>query len=168
MKIAILIFALAAVGCTTSTSSSSTSTTDGKATGSVDSALVGQWYAGRGGTMIAYDESTGSFGAPSGTGMMFVFHADGTYQKAFQSIESGACTVGFVTVESGVATTASGEVRLHPSSGTMHEISCSGSADNDHAITVSDESLAYALEAEDALRLTDTSTGAASEFRRTN
>jgi hypothetical protein len=132
----------------------------------VDPAIVGSWYAGRGGTQIAYDATTGSFGAPSGSGMMFVFHTDGTYQKGVQSIESGACTTGYVVVESGVATTSGSQLALHPTKGTMHEYSCSGTMDNEHATEIVDETLSWELEPSNALKIVDVATGNGAEFAR--
>lgn len=142
------------------------------ATEPLDPSLVGQWYAGRGGTMTSYDPATGQVGPGSGTGMLFVFNADGTYVKAVQSIEDGPCTMGYVTTESGAIARRAERLELHPSHGNMHTITCSHAADSDKPLEVHDATLSFALAPYSVdpsiagLTLTD-DRGATAEFRKT-
>lgn len=143
------------------------------ATGTIDEALVGSWYAGRGGTSIGYDTTTGTFGAPNGTGMLYAFHEDGTYQKAVQSTEDGPCLLGYVTVESGVTSVVEpGKIALHPSKGVMNEYSCSTTPGPDKPVATHEDTLAWTLApysvdpSIDGLTLVDAN-GASAEFRRT-
>lgn len=147
----------------------SSPTGEGAASGSVDGTIVGSWYAGRGGTRMSYDPATGAFGPPAGSGMLFVFHADGSYVKAVQSLDSGACTMGFIATESGVATTSGERLLLHPTHGNLHNVSCSGAADTDKSTEVVDEALTWSVGAfsqdpsQAALTLTN-ETGDTAEF----
>lgn len=142
------------------------------ATEPLDARLVGQWYAGRGGTMTSYDPATGQMGQGSGTGMLFVFNANGTYVKAVQSIEDGPCSMGYVTTESGAIVGRADHVELHPTHGNMHTITCNHVGDSDKPLDVHDASLRYALApysvdpSIEGITLTDDS-GASAEFRKT-
>jgi hypothetical protein len=135
-------------------------------------ALLGSWYAGRGGTSIPYDSQTGEFGAPSGDGLMFVFRADGSYTKATQSVVSNAdCTTGFMAFEDGTASTDGDQLELHPTRGHLEYFGCTGS-DTDKPIAVSDENLSWSLApssadgSQMALTLVSQSDGSSSEFRK--
>lgn len=149
-------------------------TASGGGGGSVDPALEGSWYAGRGGTTLPYDAQTGTFGAPTGDGMLFVFRSDGTYTKATQSIVSNpGCSTGYVAFEEGDATTQGSELRLHPSRGHLETVTCGG-ATTDEPLDVKDETLDYAVgpfsqdPSIEALTLHDGANGTSAEFRQTH
>lgn len=158
-------------GATSSTGSPTASDTT-VAKEPLDASLVGQWYAGRGGTMTSYDPVTGQMGQGSGTGMLFVFQADGSYVKAVQSIEDGPCSMGYVTTESGAVFRRAGRLELHAAHGNMHTITCNHTGDKDEPLDVHDATLSYALApysvdpSIDGITLTDEN-GASAEFRRT-
>jgi hypothetical protein len=141
--------------------------------GSLDPALDGSWYAGRGGTSIAYDSETGQFGAPNGDGLMFVFRADGTYTKVAQSVVSNAgCSTGFMAFEEGTATTQSTQLLLHPTRGHLEYFGCTAGSETDKPIAVSDEALTWSIApysldpSMSGLTLVRVSDGSSSEFRR--
>jgi len=82
--------------------------------------IVGSWYAGSGYTSVPYDPGTGSWGMPSGKGLVYVFAADGSYTKGFQSYESsGGCTTGFTAFEQGYADVTVDSLATYPSSGHL-------------------------------------------------
>lgn len=116
--------------------------------GSVPDDLVGEWYAGRGGTSAPYDPVSGGWGRPNGEGLVYLFEADGTYTKAFQSYASnGGCTTGFTAFESGRLTVAGSTFTTRPSSGHLvFEDTCSPSLDSDDPLeSLEDETFTWEL-----------------------
>ena len=132
---------------------------------SIPSRLVGSWYAGSGFTSVPYNPATGQWGRPSGKGLVYIFRADGSYTKAFQSYNSsGGCTNGFTAFEHGVMQANATQLYLHPTSGQMQvRDSCVSSLNEDKPISVSDELFTWEFTAE-GLYL-QRSDGAASTFR---
>ncbi|MBE7482084.1 MAG: hypothetical protein HS104_19165 [Polyangiaceae bacterium] len=118
------------------------------APGSVPVELVGSWYAGSGYTSTPYDPSTGAWGKPNGSGLVYLFRADGSYTKGFQSYySSGGCTTGFTAFEEGALEASASELSTHPSSGRVkYEDSCAPSLDSEEpAEALSVESFSWAL-----------------------
>lgn len=105
--------------------------------GETPAELEGAWYAGRGGTTAPYDPASGSWGMPSGQGLVYVFEAGGTYTKGFQSYESaGGCTTGFTAFERGALIVEGSELTTRPSSGRLeYRATCSPELDSDEALT---------------------------------
>lgn len=143
---------LAAMACTVSTTPPGNGATGAQANGApaseaatLDAQIVGDWFAGRGGTTVSYDRATGTFGSGSGGAMLFQFKADGSYVRAVRSIEDGPCTMGYVSTDSGSVTTVGSELHLHPTHGNLHTISCSGGADTDKPLEVHDETLTWSV-----------------------
>jgi hypothetical protein len=57
---------------------------------------------------------------PNGEGLVFVFRADGTYTKVFQSyVSTGSCTTGLSAFESGVANASGDGLVTTPSTGKI-------------------------------------------------
>jgi hypothetical protein len=133
----------------------------------VPGALVAGWYAGAGGTSAPVNPTTGAVGPANGKGLLYEFHADGSYVKAFHSsVSNGGCTTQLSAVESGALAVKGDVLTLTPSKGTVSfRSSCAPSMDSDkpnddlHA-----ETLTYAF-VDGALRLANPS-GASSVFRR--
>jgi hypothetical protein len=115
--------------------------------GSLDAALVGTWWAGRGGTSSPYDPSTGSWGTPNGGGLGFVFRDDGSYTKvAMDYTSTGDCTTGWSAFEDGTEVSDGSTVQLTPASGHIEfSSSCAPSEDSDKPIAVQDDTLSYAV-----------------------
>jgi len=116
--------------------------------GSIPAALVNSWYAGQGYTSVPYSPSTGTWGTPSGKGLIYIFEADGSYQKAFQSYESsGGCTTGFTAFESGTAIVNGDQLALSPDSGRLkYTASCAPSLDSDDPLVdLADEYFTWSL-----------------------
>lgn len=135
--------------------------------GSVPADLEGSWYAGEGGTTVPYDPNTGEWGTPSGQGLVYVFHGDGSYTKAYQSYNSaGGCTNGFTSFDDGDVTLDGAGIVLTPSSShTKVSDSCAPSLDSDDPNdNLADERFDYAVSG-DALTLTR-SDGASAVFQR--
>lgn len=112
------------------------------------SELVGSWYAGRGGTSAPYDPATGSWGTPNGDGLVYLFEADGSYTKAFQSYASnGGCTTGFSAFEAGQVWMDDAMLTTHPTSGHLvFEDTCSPSLDSDEPLdSLQDETFTWEL-----------------------
>lgn len=132
---------------------------------------MGEWYAGRGGTAVSYDRATETFGPGSGAAELFQFKADGSYVRALRSIEDRPRTMGYISTESGSVTTAGGELRLHPTHGNLHTLSCGSVADGDKPLEVHDETLTWSVvpfsqdPSTPALTLSNQD-GATAEFRK--
>jgi hypothetical protein len=141
--------------------------------GSFDPALVGSWWAGRGGTSFPYDSQTGEWGTPNGGGLGFIFRADGSFTKAVLDYTStGSCTTGYSAFEDGTVTSDGGTLVLHKASGHIEfNSTCVPSADSDKPLTVTDETLTYVIApySQDASMTGMTVTGqdgASSELRK--
>lgn len=122
--------------------------TAGSGVASVPAALVGSWYAGSGYTNTPYDPATGAWGKPSGSGLVYLFRANGSYTKGFQSYYSnGGCTTGFTAFEEGVLEASTSELDTHPTSGRVkYEDTCAPSLDSEEpAEDLSTESFAWTL-----------------------
>lgn len=135
--------------------------------GDTPSALVGSWYAGRGGTTAPYDPAAGSWGMPSGQGLVYVFEAGGRYTKAFQSYESaGGCTTGFTAFESGDLIVGGTSLVTHPTSGHMvYRATCSPELDSDTALDqLADETFTWSRDGDTLLLQRDD--GAESTFAK--
>jgi hypothetical protein len=116
--------------------------------GSIPVELVGSWYAGAGYTTAPYDPGTGSWGKPSGKGLVYVFEGSGTYTKAYQSYESsGGCTVGFTAFETGSLSASGTTLVTSPGSGHMvYEATCSPELNSDTPLDgLVDETFSWAL-----------------------
>lgn len=140
-----IVMALLVVGCVGGDSEDSP---EGHGGGATPAELQGAWYAGRGGTTAPYDPSTGSWGMPSGSGLVYVFEPGGTYTKAFQSYESsGGCTTGFTAFESGVLVADDQVLTTRPSSGRLvYRATCAPDLDSDEPLTdLYDETFDWAL-----------------------
>lgn len=142
--------------------------------GSTPASLVGSWYAGRGGTIVPYNPTTGAFGRPNGQGLVYIFDAGGRYRKAFQSYASnGGCTNGFTAHEEGTLTGEGGSLYLHPTQGKMIvEDTCAPSLGSTKPLSsLADESFTWELRPSDTdpsqtVLWLQRSDGAASSFRR--
>lgn len=132
---------------------------------SLPDALVGSWYAGAGLTSQPYDSSTGSYGLPSGDGVLYTFKADGTYQKAFRGqVSSAGCTTGLSAYEAGVAQLDGATLRLVPMTGSLsYRDSCVPSLSSDKPATELEEESFQYLRSGDTLELSR-SDGARSVF----
>jgi hypothetical protein len=95
--------------------------------------LEGSWYAGAGYTSAPHNPDTGAWGTPSGQGLVYVFHGDGSYTKAYQSYNSaGGCTNGFTAFDEGDVTLQGTAIVLTPSSGHIQvSDTCAPSLDSD-------------------------------------
>ncbi len=116
---------------------------------SMPAELVASWYTGSGYTSAPYDPGTGSWGRPNGMGLIYVFSADGSYLKAFQSYASnGGCTTGFTAFEEGVAVVVGSELTTRPTSGHMvYEDTCVPSSNSDTPLTdLADETFSFHFE----------------------
>jgi hypothetical protein len=141
--------------------------------GTLDSAIVGSWWAGRGGTSFPYDPTTGSWGTPNGGGLGFIFRGEGTYTKAsLDYTTTGDCTTGWSAFEDGTATSDGHSLQLSPASAHLQfNSSCAPSEDSDKPIAAQSETLVYSVApySQDpsvpALTLTAPD-GASSEFRQ--
>jgi hypothetical protein len=146
----------------------------GDATGDLPGALVGSWFAGRGGTSAPYDPDTGTWGAPNGTGMTFVFRADGSYTQATQGSASNlGCTSAWIAFEEGTATAEGERLFLHPTRGhRQYTDTCAPGLDSDDPIDVEDQAFTwsvgpYSVDASLAgLTVQRESDGASAEFRK--
>lgn len=121
----------------------------GAAQGALPPGIVGSWYAGQGGTTAPYDPGTGAWGTPTGKGLVYVFEADATYTKAFQSyVSSGGCTTGFTVFESGVASASGSRLTLTPTRGNKkYSDSCAPSLASDDPLSeLVTEQLTFRLE----------------------
>lgn len=137
--------------------------------------LIGQWYAGSGGTTAPYDPGTGSWGTPTGKGLLYVFSADGTFTKGFQSfVSSGGCTTGYTAASYGkLSFPAENRLTTRPDRGTfMYRDTCAPSLNSDEPLDdLSEETFDWAIGADEYdpsvpvlwLRRTD---GAEAVFRR--
>ena len=180
-----LAIALLCAACTTHAEGGSTGSSTGAAagaagdkggggeaaSGSLAPAVVGTWFTNHGNTSTTYDPATGSYGDGSGEVLEFVFRADGTYTKEFQDLAATGCTTGFRAFEDGTVTSSDTKLFLHPTSGHIVYVSCSGADDSDRPIDVQDATLTFksapfsADPSIDGLTLTDAQ-GATSEFRK--
>jgi len=121
---------------------------DDDSIGNTPAQIEGAWYAGRGGTTAPYDPATGSWGTPSGSGLVYVFEAGGTYTKAFQSYESsGGCTTGFTAFERGTLYADGAVITTSPHEGRLvYRATCAPELDSDDPITdLADETFDWAL-----------------------
>jgi len=128
------------------------STDDPAGGGETPGALVGSWYAGRGGTTAPYDPVSGTFGRPSGSGLLYLFQPGGRYLKGFQSYESsGGCTTGFTVTEQGVIYATDSTLTTHPTSGRrVFEDTCAPSLDSDDPVTdLADETFTWEVSGDD-------------------
>lgn len=122
----------------------------GPAAGEIPDGLVGEWYAGRGGTSAPYDPTSGGWGRPNGQGLVYLFEADGTYTKAFQSYASnGGCTNGFTAFERGIVVADQASLTTRPSSGTLRvEDTCAPSLGSEEPLEeLADETFEWAITA---------------------
>jgi hypothetical protein len=129
--------------------------------------LEGSWYAGRGGTTAPYDPATGSWGMPSGSGLVYVFEPGGHYIKAYQSYESaGGCTTGFTAFENGDLAVDGATLVTHPTSGHMvYRATCSPELDSDTPLEdLVDETFTWSREGDTLLLRRDD--GAEATFTR--
>ena len=103
---------------------------------SVPQELVGGWYAGSGHTSAPYNPATGSWGTPSGDGLVYLFEQDGSYTKAFQSYYSNyGCTTGFTAFERGSLSIDGATLTTAPSQGRIEfRDTCVPSANSDELI----------------------------------
>ncbi|MGZ3455929.1 MAG: hypothetical protein ACXVEF_40360 [Polyangiales bacterium] len=140
--------ALLAAGCS---SASDGSKSGSKITGGAPppAAIVGSWYAGAGYTSMPYDPATGTFGTPTGQGLVYVLRADGSYTKAYQSyVSNGGCTTGMSAFESGTISVNGDRLETDPTSGSTHfSDSCAPSLDSDKpAESLAPETFTFTLE----------------------
>lgn len=115
---------------------------------SVPAELVGSWYAGSGYTSAPYDPATGAWGTPTGKGLVYLFRADGSYTKGFQSyVSNGGCTTGFSAFEEGFAEFAGQTLTTYPQTGhVQYKDSCAPSLDSDEPVAdLSAESFTWTL-----------------------
>jgi hypothetical protein len=98
--------------------------------------LVGTWYAGSGYTSAPYDGRTGQWGAPNGSGLIYVFNENGTYTKVFQSYHAnGGCTNGLTAFTNGTMRVSSEQIELYADSGHIKvSDSCAPSLNTDKPI----------------------------------
>jgi hypothetical protein len=87
--------------------------------GEMPAQIVGSWYSGQGYTTLPYDSQTGEFGMPDGQGLVFIFHDDGTYERAYQSYQSGdtGCTTGMTAYDRGTVSGGAGQFTITPEEG---------------------------------------------------
>lgn len=89
----------------------------------VPAPLSASWYSGNVSSVNFHDPATGAWGAPSGTGMFFVFTPDGYYEKGvlLQSSMYG-CTMTFTAYNSGTMTVAGDRFVLYPTYGRVKSV----------------------------------------------
>lgn len=124
----------------------------GAATASVPAEIVGSWYAGSGYTSAPYDPASGTWGTPTGKGLVYLFRADGTYTKGFQSYVSNyGCTTGFSAFEEGSLSATGHELATHPSKGHVQfKDTCAPSMDSDEPVAdLTDEAFVWTLRPSD-------------------
>lgn len=110
--------------------------------------LVGSWYTGSGYTSAPYNPVTGAWGTPTGKGLVYVFRADGSYTKAFQSyVTNPPCTNGFTAFESGTLQVTATSLTARPTSGRLVVTdTCAPSLDSDDPLTgLEDEYFSWEL-----------------------
>jgi hypothetical protein len=90
---------------------------------SVPAPLVGAWQTGTVSSVNFYNPTTGSWGAPSGTGMFFKFTPDGYYEKGvlLQSSLYG-CTMTFFAYNKGTMTVEGDKIVLYPTYGKIKSV----------------------------------------------
>jgi hypothetical protein len=142
------------------------------ARGRIPGALVASWYAGSGFTTAPVNPTTGAVGPADGKGLMYTFHADGTYLKAFQStVSNGGCTTQLSATESGRVVASASELVLTPKKGTISfRSSCAPSLSSDKPNDdLQKEVLGYRFASDENGAVTlwlAAPSGAASAFRR--
>lgn len=89
----------------------------------VPAQLTGAWQTGTVSSVNFYNPITGSWGAPSGTGMFFKFTPDGYYEKGvlLQSSLYG-CTMTFFAFNKGTMTVEGDKIVLYPTYGKIKSI----------------------------------------------
>ncbi len=90
---------------------------------SVPAQLVSTWQRGTVSSINFYNPLTGTWGAPSGTGMFFKFTRDGYYEKGvlLQSSLYG-CTMTFFAYNKGTMTVEGNKIVLYPAYGKIKSI----------------------------------------------
>jgi hypothetical protein len=83
--------------------------------GNVPPEIVGEWFAGSGGTSWMYNTNTGQFGAPNGSGLYVKFSSDGTYTYGVQGHQSlYGCNTYLQGFQSGYVITTGSKLEFHP------------------------------------------------------
>jgi hypothetical protein len=90
---------------------------------SVPAQLASTWQTGTVSSVNFYNPNTGSWGAPSGTGIFFKFAPDGYYEKGvlLQSSLYG-CTMTFFAYHKGTMTVEDDKIVLYPTYGKIKSI----------------------------------------------
>jgi hypothetical protein len=110
--------------------------------------LLGHWYAGAGGVSSPYDAATGSWATPSGQGLLYVFSADGSFTKGFQSfVSSGGCTTGYTAASFGRVLFQADRLTTRPERGTfLYRDTCAPSLNSDEPLDeLGDETFDWAI-----------------------
>lgn len=97
----------------------------------VPASIADGWYTGTISSVNFFNPTTGSWGAPSGTGMFFEFTADGYYEKGvlLQSSLYG-CTMSFLAYDRGTMTVAGDRIVLYPTYGRIKSVDNCVAANN--------------------------------------
>jgi hypothetical protein len=90
---------------------------------SVPAQLTGAWQSGTVSSINFYNPTTGTWGAPSGTGMFFKFTRDGYYEKGVL-LQSSLynCTMTFFAYNKGTMTVEGDKIVLYPTYGKIKSI----------------------------------------------
>ena len=120
-----IIFVLYLGGCKSNPTSADNNNTNDNGTPrtAVPAQIVGAWYAGTVSSVDFYNPNTGSWGAPSGTGVYFKFTSDGYYEKGvlLQSTLY-SCTSTFYAYNKGTMTVEGDKIVLYPTYGKIKSL----------------------------------------------
>lgn len=145
--------------------------TGGSPTASVlPQTLVGSWVEGGQSISVDYDPATGSYGAPAGNQLVYIFRADGTYTKQVRRYTSnGGCTIANATTVQGTARYENSALVITPKSGmSNYQDTCNPSVTADEPLptkTLVAEQYGVVSLQRTALRLAR-GDGSEAEFRR--
>jgi hypothetical protein len=117
--------------------------------GDIPAALLDSWYAGDVSSTNFYQPSTGHWDNAGGTGLLYTFKADGTFEYGWRLYSRlYDCETSAMVYRTGTVTSdpASGTLVLHTLTAKMHsEDNCNASGNYDKNIPLEEETLIYEL-----------------------
>ena len=131
---------------------SQTAPSDQPRTGGGPAGLIGNWQSGSISSINFYNPATGSWAAPSGTGMSYSLSADGQYVYAglLQTSMYG-CTKSFFAYETGSWQAQGATLTLTPKSGRgKFADTCTPSSNYDKPKPLKKQTFAFALKREES------------------
>jgi hypothetical protein len=133
--------------------------------------LVGSWVEGGPGVTVEYDPATGAYGAPSGSQLVYIFRADGSYtQQRRRYTSTAGCTLSTSSTIHGTARYEGESLVTTPVSGmSSYQDACNPAKSTDESLpssALAAENYAVAVQ-RTALRLTRRD-GTATDLRRFN